>query len=137
MIKTCRAAFASALCLLLGLLLTAKAAAADLADYRTDKPDTRIASVPDEIRQAIFVRPTETIEPLVRWLVRDVRDDYRKVKLLHDWIADNIDYDVEAFLSGRPGETSWQERSAAAGPSARATPPCCRKCARSPAFPVK
>ena len=108
-----------------------------MAEYRTGKPEARIGSVPDEIRQAIFTRPKEAIEPLVRWLIRDVKDDFRKVKILHDWVADNIDYDMiptwQAGLERRRGK----KRSPVARHSAKATPNCCKRCARSPAFPVK
>ena len=91
------------------LLACSAAAGGDLAQYHTDKPEARIANMPGDIREAIFSRPVETIEPLVRWLLRDESDDFRKVKLLHDWIADNIDYDVEAYLAGQPGETLWKD----------------------------
>ena len=81
---------------------------AEPASYRTAQPDPRIAGVPAEIRQAIFTQPDGTIEPLVRWLLRDVKDDFLKVKILHDWVADNIDYDAESFLTGGSPESSWQ-----------------------------
>ena len=84
------------------------AAAADPASYRTGKAERRIAGVPAAIRQAIFTQPDGRLEPLVHWLVRDVKDDFLKVKILHDWIADNIDYDVESFFAGGPPESSWQ-----------------------------
>ncbi len=90
------------------LLLCPRLLAADLASYRTGKPEPQIASVPAEIRQMIFTQPGETIEPLVRGLVRDVKDDFLKVKILHDWVADNIDYDAESFFAGGSPESSWQ-----------------------------
>ncbi len=102
--KTCSVAL---ICLFL-LLVCNTAAAADLASYRTGKAEGRIAGVPAEIRQAIFTQPGETVEPLTRWLVRDVKDDFLKVKILHDWIADNIDYDVENYFAGGSPEPTWQ-----------------------------
>ena len=104
-----RESFSTSCFLLLALLYCSPAAWADIAEYRTGKPESRIGSVPDEIRRSIFTQPKETIEPLVRWLVRDVKEDFRKVKILHDWVADNIDYDIDAYLAGRPGETSWED----------------------------
>ena len=129
--------FTPTLFLVTALLFCSAAAGADVAEYRTGKPETRTGSVPDEIRQAIFTQPAETVEPLVRWLVRNVKDDFRKVKILHDWVADNIDYDIEAYLAGRPGRRPGKKRSPAARHSAKAMPNCSRKCARSPAFPAK
>ena len=84
------------------------ATAAEPASYRTGRPDPRIATVPDDIRQTIFTQPEKAIEPLVRYLVADTADDFLKVKILHDWIADNIGYDVENYLSGGTPEASWQ-----------------------------
>lgn len=104
-----KASFSANLFLLSVLLFCSQAVSADSAKYRTGKLETRNGSVPDEIRQAIFTQPKETIEPLVRWLVRDVKDDFLKVKILHDWIANNIDYDIEAYLAGRPGKSSWED----------------------------
>ncbi|MEI8371541.1 MAG: transglutaminase domain-containing protein [Planctomycetota bacterium] len=104
-----RESFLTNLFVLPALLFCMQAARADVAAYRTGKPETRISSVPDEIRQAIFTQPKETIEPLVHWLVRDVKDDFLKVKILHDWIADNIDYDTESLLAGRREWLPWQD----------------------------
>ena len=89
-------------------LLCGTVVAAEPASYRTGKPEPRIAQVPAEIQRTIFTQPEATIEPLVRWLVGDVRDDFLKVKVVHDWIADNIDYDAENYLSGGSPEPSWQ-----------------------------
>ncbi len=96
------------LALFLVLLFCPAAPAAEPASYRTNKPDPRISGVPAEIRQTIFTQPDATVEPLVRWLLRDVKDDFLKVKILHDWIADNIDYDAESFFAGGSPESSWQ-----------------------------
>ena len=103
-----RELFSVSVFLLLAPFICAPAARADVAAYRTGKTEARIAGVPDDMRQAIFARPKESIEPLVRWLLRDVSDDFLKVKILHDWVADNIDYDIESYLAGRPGEASWE-----------------------------
>ncbi len=35
-------------------------------------------------------------------IVGDETDDYEKLKLLHDWVADNIYYDFDSFLHGMP-----------------------------------
>jgi len=67
-----------------------------------------VATVPEEIRQTIFTQPDTAAEPLVRHLVAGVSDDFLKVKILHDWIADNIDYDIDTYLAGGTPESSWQ-----------------------------
>lgn len=93
---------------LLAVLLSCRAVNGDPASYRTGKPDPRIAGVPAAIRQAIFTQPDGTVEPLVHELLSDVKDDFLKVKILHDWVAGNVDYDLESYLAGGSPESSWQ-----------------------------
>ena len=90
------------------LLVCHETVSADLASYRTGKPEGRVAAVPAEIQQAVFTSPGNTVEPLVRWLLRDVKDDFLKVKIVHDWVAENIDYDAESYFSGGSPESSWR-----------------------------
>lgn len=104
--NSCFAARFSAVLLL--LLSCCVSFAADPASLRTGKPEPRVAGVPAAIQPAIFANPDGLLKPLVHWLVRDAKDDFLKVKLLHDWIADNIDYDVESFLAGGPIDSSWK-----------------------------
>jgi len=89
------------------LLATAtKGVAADPARYRTSSPDPRVRQVPAEIQQGAFSDPETFLEPLVKFLVSGGRDDFHKVKILHDWIADNIEYDVDSYFSGAKAESS-------------------------------
>ncbi len=69
------------------------------AQYRTGTPDPRVQQVPEEITQGVFVDPDQFIGPLAGELVDGARDDFHKVKILHDWIAENIAYDVESYFS--------------------------------------
>lgn len=73
--------------------------AAEPAQYRTGSLDPRSRAVPAEIQQGVFDDPSKHLEPLVRFLVAGGRDGFHNVKILHDWIADNIAYDVEAYFS--------------------------------------
>lgn len=84
------------------------ASATDVAVYRTDRLDPRVQAVPAAIQQGVFLRPQQNIEPLVRSLLQGVSDDFHKVKILHDWVADNIAYDVESFLAGAQTDATWQ-----------------------------
>jgi hypothetical protein len=100
----CKAPYFPALLFL--LLLCRTAAGADPGTYRTGKLDPRVAGVPAAIQPAIFTNPDGMLKPLVNWLVRDAKDDFHKVKLIHDWIADNIDYDAEGFAAGKLPDAS-------------------------------
>ena len=85
-------------------------AAAGPAQYRTGTIDPRAASVAADIQRGVFSDPDRFLEPLVRHLGADAKDDFHKVKILHDWIAENIAYDVDSFFSGAkvgssPGDT--------------------------------
>ena len=67
--------------------------------YRTNTLDRRVLQIPEEVQQRVFRDPGQFLEPLVRRLLYGARDDFHKTKLLHDWIADNIAYDVESYFS--------------------------------------
>jgi len=71
----------------------------DPAQYRSQSLDPRVRQIPSYIQQGVFDDPDKHLEPLVRFLVAGGRDGFHKVKILHDWIADNIAYDVEAYFS--------------------------------------
>ena len=82
------------------VVVVALLADVDIASYRTGQIDARAVSVPAEIQRGFAAQPDQYVAPLVRWLVHDTADDFRKVKILHDWIAENIAYDVESYLAG-------------------------------------
>jgi hypothetical protein len=79
---------------------------ADSAGYRTSRIDPRIAQVPADVQQGVFVDPDRHLEPLVRALVAGARDDFHKVKILHDWIAETIAYDVDSYFAGAKSDAS-------------------------------
>ena len=80
----------------------------DLNRYRTNVVDPRVQCVSADIRSGLSADPQRFVGPLVESLLTGVDDPPRKVKILHDWIADNIGYDVESYLSGKTSESSWE-----------------------------
>jgi hypothetical protein len=82
-------------------------AGASILRVRASPMDPRVRSLPAALQKRVFVDPAGSIEPLVASLVSGTRDPFEKAKLVHDWIADNIAYDAEGFLSGRPGDNTW------------------------------
>ena len=84
------------------------AALAFVAACRTGQIDPRVGKAPIEIQKDIFVQPEQQITPLVRWLVQNTGNEFQKVKILHDWIADNITYDVDSYRNAVQIDSAWQ-----------------------------
>jgi transglutaminase-like putative cysteine protease len=69
--------------------------------YRTNRMDSRVRNVGKDLVEKIFIEPENTLPAVVTKLISGLSDQYQKVKVLHDWICDNIAYDVEtAFERG-------------------------------------
>lgn len=67
----------------------------------------RVRSVPKDIQERIFTNPKETLPLLVKNLAGNSQNAADKVKVLHDWICDNIAYDTDIF--SRPvGEQDYE-----------------------------
>ena len=99
--------FAPLLLLMLAAPLFARAAESDLSKYRTGVVDPALARVSSEVRQKIFTEPEQQIDRLVAELVAGERDSFRRVKIIHDWIAEHIAYDAQSFLANRPVDSAW------------------------------
>jgi len=84
------------------------AEAPSLARYRTGTPDPRVHRVPGDVQRGVFADPERYVEPLVRSLLSGIDDDFHKCKILHDWIAEHIAYDVESYLSGKIPSSTWK-----------------------------
>jgi hypothetical protein len=72
----------------------------DAAACRTGILDPRATAVPADITRRALDAQQPALEPLVAFLSERCTDDYHKVKRFHDWIADNISYDVDALVAG-------------------------------------
>lgn len=66
----------------------------------------RVRSVPKDIQENIFKQPQKTLPLLVKNLVGNSQSTTEKVKILHDWICDNIAYDT-AIFSGSAGKQDY------------------------------
>jgi hypothetical protein len=97
--------------------------------YRTGKPDARVREVPAAVQQGVFSDPSRYLGPLVESLVKGVADPMLRVKILHDWIAENIAYDADSFFAGARVDTAWaatlrQRKSVCQGYAALLTEMC-------------
>lgn len=58
----------------------------------------KAGTVPEDIQSAVFENPEENLKNLVSYLIKGVSDSNKKVRIIHDWICNNIAYDVEMYL---------------------------------------
>lgn len=72
----------------------------DALPYRTGSIDGYVRTVPASIMNNIFTYPAVYLPQLVDYLGQDGANDYALTRRIHDWIADNIAYDVGAYCSG-------------------------------------
>jgi hypothetical protein len=75
----------------------------NVTKYRTNKPESIVFKIPENIKENISVEPEEYIMQLIEFLISWTDDNYLKVKSIHDWICLNISYNYlyvsnETFL---------------------------------------
>ena len=68
----------------------------------------RVRQVPNAVQEQIFLTPKETLPELVKSLTNGIGDAQGKVKVLHDWICDNIAYDCDVFTDEGVGEQGYE-----------------------------
>lgn len=80
----------------------------------------KVNSVPNRVLDKVFTEPETYLDELVNYLVGDVYDVFEKVKIINEWIAENIYYDVSAvmekrFVNPSPTQTLEQRKSDSSG----------------------
>lgn len=65
-------------------------------------PHPNAVNVPQGIVAAVKADPKTNIIPLVDALLTGITSPAEKVRVLHDWVALNIEYDVNGFLGNSP-----------------------------------
>lgn len=70
---------------------------------QTPTMEERIRAVPEEIRDGLASRPDSFLPVLAAYLTEGVESETLRVKALHDWVCDNVQYDVAGLHSGRIG----------------------------------
>lgn len=63
--------------------------------------NSKVGSVSAELNNSVFTKPKENLPSLVNYLVKDQKDQSGKVRVIHDWICNNIAYDTDMYFSGR------------------------------------
>jgi len=70
--------------------------------------NSRVRQVPKDIQEQVFVSPKETLPELVKFLAGTSGDTASRVKILHDWICDNIAYDCDVFTEKGAGQQDYE-----------------------------
>ena len=73
------------------------------------RPDERATNVSAEAKRRLLADPKRNLRPFVQSLVSGIDDPFRRVKIIHDWIALNIAYDVDAHAGKSPGASNDYE----------------------------
>jgi len=68
----------------------------------------KVRQVPKNLSEQVFVTPKETLPQLVNFLVGTSGDASSRVKILHDWICDNISYDCNVFTNKGAGPQDYE-----------------------------
>jgi transglutaminase/protease-like cytokinesis protein 3 len=69
--------------------------------------DSRVRTVPSDVMAGLARNPSKYLSALVGELLDGIADDSVRVKILHDWVADNVMYDAKAFFSGTIGDQDF------------------------------
>ena len=69
--------------------------------------NTKIGSIPKDLNESVFTDPKAKLEPLVKSLLNGVSENSMKVRIIHDWICNNIAYDTDMYFSGRVSKQDY------------------------------
>jgi len=68
--------------------------------YRTNRMDSRVRNVGNALMENVFTDPQRYLPDVVTRLLSGVSDQFLRVKIINDWICDNIAYDVDTAFRG-------------------------------------
>lgn len=63
-----------------------------------NKPEERLSGISNSLRDSTRSNPQKFLPILTKKLLKNVNDDFEKVKIIHDWITTEIEYDNEVQL---------------------------------------
>lgn len=69
--------------------------------------DSRVRAVPKDAQELAFKKPKEGLPLVVKSLTANAGGASTKVKVLHDWICDNIAYDTDMYFSGKTSKQDY------------------------------
>ena len=69
--------------------------------------DSKVRSVPKDAMEKVFKKPKEGLPMVVNHLTQNIGGVQAKVKVMHDWICDNIAYDTDMYFSGKTSKQDY------------------------------
>lgn len=70
--------------------------------------DPKVRSVPNNVTEQVFKKPKEGLPLVVKHLTQNIGNATSKVKVMHDWICDNIAYDTDMYFSGSVSKQDYE-----------------------------
>jgi hypothetical protein len=77
-----------------------KAGTEDVSRYRTGEPHVRALGITKQMVDDVRSNPVQNLSRLVEKLTAGVTDPFERVKIIHDWIALNVEYDMQSYEGG-------------------------------------
>lgn len=77
--------------------------------YRTGQPDPKVNQIPPDVQKLATGPALPYLQAVAHFLCDGETDEFAKVKRLHDWVAANIDYDVEGFRGRAPRQATIED----------------------------
>jgi hypothetical protein len=78
------------------------------ADFKNSPIEKIVRQIPKTITDKQRTDPDGFLTDMVAFLTKDSQNTFESVKILHDWVADNIAYDAPSFFSGRLPDQSYK-----------------------------
>lgn len=69
---------------------------------------SRVRQIPKNLQEQVFIEPKDTLMDVTKALVSGISDASTKVKIIHDWICDNIAYDCNVFTDAGAGPQGFE-----------------------------
>lgn len=89
------------------ITLFAVAALASMPATGADKMNAKVRGIKATLLKSVFESPKENLKTLVSSLTSGSSTQADKVRLIHDWICDNIAYDTDMYFSGALDEQDY------------------------------
>ena len=77
--------------------------------HRSGRVDPRVTDLPPALEATLRQDPDDGVDALVAHLVDEAEDQAHLVKLIHDWIAEHVAYDVAMLRSRHIVNRSWRQ----------------------------
>jgi transglutaminase-like putative cysteine protease len=77
-------------------------------DFKDSSIEQIVRRIPQTITDKMNSDPDVFLKETVSFITKDSTGGFETVKILHDWVADNISYDAQSFFAGRIPDQSYK-----------------------------